>query len=153
MLRYERSEDAGLIRSIITNPRVYPWLTDDSSPSREDFQPTIHPLVWYVLVWDEKELLGLFMLTGQGAACVEVHTCLLPNAWGERTVAAARGMSRWVWENTRSNRIITHVPIFNRLARRLAIQAGMRQFGLNEKSFLKRGQLYDQMLFGITREN
>jgi len=87
MIRFERSTDYALIRSIITTPAVFRHLTDDNSPSAEDYQPIEHEAIWYVIVRDsycgDEELLGLWMFHPLNSICWEVHTALLPNAWGE----------------------------------------------------------------------
>jgi RimJ/RimL family protein N-acetyltransferase len=149
---YERTEDLELVRSIMTHPRVYPHITDDGSPAAAEFQPVNHPAIWYVLARDGDELLGLYMFIPQGAACWEVHTCLLPASWGARAAAAAAGAAAWLFERTTCRRIVTSVPSYNRLALRYAERAGMQQFGVNPRSFLKDGKLHDQVLLGLSKD-
>jgi RimJ/RimL family protein N-acetyltransferase len=103
-------------------------------------------------VYDGGELLGLWMFTPQNAVCWEIHTCLLPCAWGRRAGEAARRMAEWVWANTPCRRLVTAIPAYNRLALRFAEAAGMRRWGLNERSFLKHGELQDQILLGLSPE-
>jgi RimJ/RimL family protein N-acetyltransferase len=105
-----------------------------------------------VLAWDNgKELLGLWMFHPQNAVCWEVHTCLLPNAWGERAHIAARALPEWIWQHTPCRRIVTHVPENNRLALRFALKAGMTIFGCNKASYLKHGRLCDQLCLGLSK--
>src|SRR3954469_1709775 len=124
MLTFERTEDLELVRSILTHPRIYPWITDDACPPAAEFYPLDHPAVWYVLVREQlcgaARELGLLMFVPQGAACWEGHTCLLPIAWGRRAAAAAAGAAEWIFEQTSCSRIVTTVPAYNRLALRFA---------------------------------
>lgn len=152
MITFERAGDLELVRSVMTHPQIYPHISDDGSPPAEEFEPIDHPAVWYVLAFDGDELLGLFMFIPQGAACWEVHTCLLPASWGARAAAAAAGAAAWLFKQTECRRIVTAVPICNRLALRFARQAGMTQYGVNPNSFLKHGELHDQVLLGLSKD-
>lgn len=151
VLTFERTTNYELVRAIVTNPVLYKHITDDGSPAREKFRPIEHSAIWYVLVWNDDKLLGLFMFVPLNSVCFEVHTCLLPASWGKHTEAAAQGVAEWIWEHTACQRIITNVPSYNRLALRLALLSGMKEFGVNKDSFLKNGQLYDQIMLGISK--
>jgi hypothetical protein len=151
MLTFARTTDMALVRSILTHPKLYPHLADDASPRPEDFEPIDHPAILYLLVSRGGIPLGVFMLIPQNAATLEVHTALLPSAWGSAAIEATKRGTEWVWENTAFSRVVTNVPAYNRLALRLAERSGMKRFGINERSFLKNGQLYDQIMLGISR--
>ena len=147
---FQRTLDTDLIRSVITHPRIWPAISDDFSGKSEDFQPSTEPSTWYIAVREGETLLGLFILTRQTGVCAELHTCLLPIAWG-RSTEIGRQLFDWVWENSVCERIVTNVPEFNRLALRASKRVGMTQFGFNERSFKKSGKLWGQILLGITR--
>jgi RimJ/RimL family protein N-acetyltransferase len=150
-MTFRRTTDADLIRSVMTHPRVYPHITDDGCPPVEQFAPVLSPAIWYVEAHDGEELLGLWAFVPQNAICWEVHTCLLPNAWGQRGAKAAKEMAAWIWANTDCRRIVTNVPSCNPLAYRFARKAGMVEYGRNTDSFLKDGKLYDQSLLGLSK--
>lgn len=151
-MTFERTDDAGLIREIITHPRLYPWLTDEYSPGRDAFQPVMAEGIWYVLAYDNAGLLlGLFMFARHSPVVWEVHTCLLPGAWGEPAARAAREVAGWMFEHSGCQRIITHVPAYNRLAVRFAKAAGMTEYGRNVASFAKGGRLHDQIELGLSK--
>jgi len=153
-ITFARCSNLALIRAILTHPLVYPHISDDGSPPAEDYQPIEHPAIWYVLVRDvtpeQEDLLGLWMFTPQNAVCWEVHTALLPIAYGERALEAARKLPEWIWNNTPCRRIVTSVPSMNRLALRFAVKARMEYYGTNKASFLKNGVLWDQECLGIS---
>ena len=152
-IHLERTFDYKLVRSIITEPLIYRNAGDDNSPAPERFQVVQHPNFWYVLAYDGDDLLGMFCLVSQSSVCWEVHTCLLPLASmvRGRTTAAARAFIQWVWKNTICYRLVTKVPACNRLALRFAERSGMVKFGRNLKSFLKYGELQDEIWLGISR--
>ena len=150
MIEFARSRDYDLIRGILTHPRVYDKITDDCSPGRDDYRPVEHDAVWYVIARQDGEVLGLWMLVPQNGVCWEIHTALLPRAWGELALEAARQLTDWIWANTPCRRIVTNVPSTNRLALRFAIKAGMKIYGVNFASYLKRGVLCNQVCLGIS---
>lgn len=148
-MRFERMEDMKRIRETITNPAIYPHVSDDGSPTAQEFQPIEHPAIIYLGVYEAEEYGGMFMFAPSSTACYEVHTCLLPCFWGSKAVEAARGAAKWIWLNTPCKRITTSVPVNNRLAAKLARNAGFVEWGRNEKSWLKDGVMNDQICLGL----
>jgi RimJ/RimL family protein N-acetyltransferase len=148
---FERTTDYVFIRAVLTHPKVYPGITDDSAPPSAEYEPIEHEGIWYVRVVDRGRDFGVFVFVPHGAICWEVHTALLPIAWGPAGKQAAREIASWIWANTPCRRIFTNVPEFNRLALRFAEAAGMTRFGVNASSYLKDGRVYDQILLGLTR--
>lgn len=150
-ITFERTFDLDLIRTIVTHEKIWPHVADDGAGRPEDYRPVDHPAIWYVLVLSGHELMGVWIFNPQTSACWEIHTALLPKAWGTLAHRAARFIVPWVWEHTTCRRIVTNVPVYNRLALAFAKGAGMEQYGLNPKSYQKDGKLYDQILLGISK--
>lgn len=153
MIRFERSFDYNLIREILTHPQVYPHISDDGSPPAPEFQPLQSEAVWYIVVRDGEEILGMWMLHPHNSVCWECHMCYLPPAWGSRASLAGRMLPEWVWEHISCRRIIGNVPACNRLAVAYMKRIGFEEFGINRASFLKNGQLYDQICLGISPDS
>ena len=151
MISFERTTDWPLVKKIVTHPMIYPHMSDDFAPAAEAWKPIQDESFWYVLVREEKELLGLWILHPENAICWKIHTCLLPSAHGEKARAAVKYFANWVWENTPCHRVNTDVPIYNRLAYRFAKRAGMTEYGLNPRSWMKNGRLHHQIMLGISR--
>ena len=148
---FERTQDYGLVKEIATHPMIYPAISPDGSPEPEDWQPLQSDLVWYVLVKDEGELLGMFALAPQNPVCWEIHTCLLPKAWGSKAREAGKEIAEWIFQNTPCLRIVTNVPEYNRLAFKLAIECGLIRYGYNPASYMKDGKLHDQIMLGVSK--
>lgn len=151
MVEVERTHDMQLVKQAMTHPRVYPWLIDDTCPPADSFKPIDHPNIAYISVRVNGEPGGVFMFVQTNGCTMEVHTALLPNAWGATALEAQQKACGWVWDNTRAERIITQVPADNTLARRYAERAGFAVYGINPRSFLRNGQLHDIVLLGISR--
>lgn len=150
-MTFERTDDIALIRGVLRHPRIYRHITDDTCPPRERFEPQSHPAIWYVTVRDARELLGLFAFYPSSGIRYEVHTCLLPCAWGPRALEAARGVVAWMFAHSACRRIVTSVPAYNRLALGLARAAGLAEFGRDPQAFLKHGTLHDLILLGVSK--
>src|SRR5215472_9928828 len=89
-LTFERSEDWQTIKEIATHPRIYPFISDDFSPPREQWEPIQSEQIWYVVIRDNGDLLGMFALAHVNHICWQVHTCLLPHSWGTLSKRAAK---------------------------------------------------------------
>jgi RimJ/RimL family protein N-acetyltransferase len=133
------------------HPDVYPFISDDGSPTAEDYEPKD------LLVLEQVYFLSpadgvLFMLVPVNSVTYEVHTCILPDIRGASSIAHAKELILWMFTNTRCEKIVTTVPVFNLPALALAIRAGMKQEGVNRRSFLRRGVLYDQTMLGVCKQ-
>jgi hypothetical protein len=149
VITFEFTRDFDLVKRIVTDPKVFPFICDDNSPKAEDYEP--HKEMLYVHVRDEEQSLGIWAFFSHNSICWEIHTCLLPCAYGERASKAARTLAEWIWTNTNWQRVITNVPESNRLALMFALKAGLTRFAVNPKSYLKDGKLLDQVMLGISR--
>ena|ERR1044072_7671360 len=151
MISFTRTHDMDMVRMIISHPKIYSRVADDGMPPAEQFEPTQHEALWYILIEDEAGPLGLFLLVPHSTVMLEIHTYLLPSAWGEKAKKIAREMAEWLWSQTSCCSLITYVPRFNRLALRFAQAAGMKIKATVPKSFLKHEQLHDQILLTLSR--
>lgn len=151
-MTFERTFDYPLVRAIMTDPALYKHGTDDYTPPPEEFRPRENPGIWYVLVREDSgALLGMFIFAANSAIQYEIHTRLLPRAWGPKSVEAMRGVCRWAFRHIPCcRRIVGSVPVDNRLACRFAERAGFEVWGVNRASYMKGGELVDQICFGIS---
>ena len=144
-------EDNALVCSILGHPSIYPWVTDDSAPPLAflDYTPFLALDAVYVLM-PRPGCLTIFMPIN--GVTWEVHSAALPESRGDTMMEAAREALAWMFENTPCRKVVTCVPSFNSLALRLAKQIGMVPEGVNRRSFLKDGVIYNQTLLGICKE-
>jgi RimJ/RimL family protein N-acetyltransferase len=149
---FERTADLGLVRSILTDPGVYPYIADDFSPAREDFAVNAHPDIRYVLAIDGGRLAGMFVFLPRSAIRWDVHVAMLRKVPPAVTHRAGREIVAWLWENTACQRLVAEVPVCNKAAVRFGLQAmEMKAFGRDRAAFARHGQLQDLILMGIGR--
>jgi RimJ/RimL family protein N-acetyltransferase len=151
-IRMDRLFDRALIAETLAHPRIYPHISDDFSPPPDEADTAINDAAIYLGAFRGDSYLGLFLLHAHNGVLFEVHTCLLPAAWGDNALACASGCITWAFQHTPCRRLITSVPTDNPLAHRLAVRAGMSEFGRNPRSILRGGQLLDQVLLGISKD-
>lgn len=149
MIKFEQTTDTDFIRECITAPHVWRVGSDDGMIS-------IDPKLLFIKldgkIWVKAGEYGLFVGEARNSVTYEVHTFLFPNARG-KAVEIAKAAMQWLFSNTHCLRITTTVPDYNKLAIRLSLKSGMEFMGINKKSFMKDGVLYDQQLFGISKED
>lgn len=139
------------IREIVTTPAIFRSSSDDGSGPADAFH--LPSKFAYAIARDQDgALLGCYGLEPRNLISLEIHTCLLPIAWG-RGQEITSAFRDWLWQNTSAKRITTRVPSFNRLALKLALSCGMIEFGRDVRSFQKHGKLFDEILLGISKES
>ena len=150
LITIERNFDTALARKIITHPQVYPNVTDDFSPPAEEFEVPPNPCIFQLLAKHNNEPFGLFMLIPQTFVCWEIHTFMLPKAWGKWTADAGKAALRWMFENTPCQRIISNIPEYDTRTLLYALKV-FSIYGVNPTSYLKNGKLHNQILVGINK--
>lgn len=149
-MQLTRTHDMELVERLMRHPRVWPHLHDDGTP--EDWKPIDHEAIYWMLVTVAGAPLGVFLVHPVNSFCFEMHTCLWPELWGVQAHRAALLLGDWVFSDTVCRKMITNVPAYNRRALRFAKAGGMRQEGINRASFMRRGEMLDQIVLGVTKE-
>lgn len=139
--------DSDLIKKAVTHPKVWPSVSDDYCKV-DEFKPMDDGI--YLAV-EMDDYAGCFWLHPENSTTWQIHTCLLPIAWG-KSQEAANMATQWMFDNTPCRKIITFVPQGNILAFRLAKRCGFEVEGVVKKSILKSGVLVDQTLLGLSGE-
>jgi RimJ/RimL family protein N-acetyltransferase len=147
--RFRRSTDYETIRAILTEPKVYRRMADDSAPPSEDLIVGLRPGVEYILASDEKGPLAVFLLL-DWADTGEVHFGFAPRAWGN-TEEVCRQFLDWTWRNTSYEWLEGPLPAHNRLAMRLTRRVGFQQQAVIPNAITKNGKRYDVVVFAIKR--
>ena len=156
-LTFARTRDFALVREIITQPAQWKAATDDAAPAREEWQPNPDERIYYLFV-EADEMVGIFTLLPQNAASYEIHAAFMRRSRSSRrphdtTAEMARAAIAWAFAHMPARRVVASIPATNRAAIRAAERAGMTRFGTNARSFLKRGELVDQVLLGISPQD
>jgi RimJ/RimL family protein N-acetyltransferase len=134
--------------AIAFDARVWAASIDDGAPSPGDWRPGADPRIVYVVASDAGRPVATFTLLPQNSVTYEIH---VDRAFGPQAARAHREIFGWAFEHTPARRIVASIPADNPIAIRAARRAGMEQYGVNLASFLRRGVLQDQILFGVSK--
>lgn len=151
MLKYARTTDPALIRSMLTHPKVFRWLFEDGA-SAEDFEPVISPNIWYIVALDDRKPVGMFVFEPRTSVKYVVALAIWPERWAS-AVPAFKGVVQYAFDMIPNmERIVGEVPSDNSHAMRLAKRAGFEMCGLERKSFMRGGELRDIRYLGASRD-
>jgi len=140
------------VNSILQHESIYPFITDDGSPSAEDF--TVEPLLsnegCYLLAPDEY---SVFMFVPMNEITYDLHVNVISEGRGQAAVKSIAEATEWMFENTPCQKIIGYIPTICPNVYKFALKTGFEREGYLTKSWKKDGQLYDQYLITMTKEN
>lgn len=149
-MKVERTHNMALVAAIMGHPAIWPHIHEDGTLAPE---PVDHEgFHWMLVTDDDNQPAGVFLVHARSAACFEMHTCLMPRIWGRKAAAAAQLLLAWAFTETVCQKMVTNVPGYNRVALRFAEAGGMQREGINRASFLRDGELIDQVMLGITKQ-
>jgi len=151
MIEIIETFDEDLIREIVTDDNIYPYVSDDFSPDPNKYAPTLGDHLHWLLIRDEGGVCGVFFVHRINAAIYECHTCILKGHRGMKAVEAAKSAVSWVFANTQCKSLITHVPESNIAAYNLAKNAGFTDIGTIPDGWLKNGELSPLKLLGVKK--
>jgi RimJ/RimL family protein N-acetyltransferase len=135
----------------VTNEKIWDYVSDDGSDILT-YEPVIEESIYWLKAVNQNQDYGVFLVHPQNYVCYEVHTCLLPTVWG-MALECTIPLIEWVFRNTKCQRLVTNVPEYNYRALSLAKRSGLTEYGFNEKSYLKNGKLFSQIMLGISKED
>lgn len=147
---YEQTDDMNFVTDCLTEPSVWRLGSDDTFG-------IVDPDLFFVdqkinFLWLRCGEYGLLIGEPRNTVTIEAHVALMPNARGN-SVDICKGALKWVFDNTEYSCVTASIPEFNKLAIRLANKVGMGFIGIQRKSFMKRGTLYDQHFFSLNKED
>lgn len=147
MIEIYRTTDPDEIKSVLCHPVVYGLISDDGSLPREQFEPLIHELVYYIAARIDGELAAIYQLCAVNSICYDAHINILPRFWG-RTQGATKEALRWVKENTHIKKLQGRIPENYRHVLNHVLTNGFEIEGRQKKSIMRRGVLLDQCIVG-----
>lgn len=139
-----RTFDADWIRSVVTHPRVWPWVSDDDQKA-ENYRPSLSQSTYYLRYGDY----GFFSFKPLTSIALEIHACLLPKA--PAVDEAARAAIDWIFENTTALKLVFTTCETHRHAAELARRVGFEDEGRMKNAILWRGKVRDILILGMNK--
>lgn len=148
MIDFRITDDVDVIKKNLIQSKVWRLSSDDSLSHIKPglfFLPPSKNI--YILAGEY----GLLVCEPRNGCMYEVHVALNDDAIGKAKDICVEAI-HWFFSNSNALRLFASIPEYNQLALKLARDVGMEYIGLNKGSFMKYGKLYDQYLFGISKE-
>ena len=150
-LRIFETRDYHVIHAICSEPSIWPWIHDDHVTNPKTWTPTVGDSLRFLIAADSQGPCGFGAFLAMTWTCWDGHFGFLPRAYGDPAVEAFRRMLEWMWQHTSAQRIVGEIVKENRRAIGFAKRAGFKQYGVNERSYLRDGVLRDQVCLGISK--
>jgi len=146
---FEITKDAEYIKYCLTHPAVWRHIQDDAA---KDIDPRLFFPPMNGVIYVKAGEYGLLIAKPLNHINYDVHIALLPSARG-KAVEVCRGAIKWFFESSdKPIRLTATIPSYRHRIIKLAESIGMEFIGVNKKSFLLNGALYDQHLYGLSKE-
>lgn len=142
-----QTQDAEEIKNFITPDLFYEVGADDMS--YEEFEPNFR--LGY-LMQKMEDFEGLWILERRSGVILCVHPAIPKKFRGRLVNKAAKEFYSYIIENMDFEKLVSETPVIYRHIKLFALQQGLRVEGLLTKSFEKDGELHDQWIMGISRQ-
>lgn len=140
----ERVFDKERIAKVLKDPEIFSRIAEDGIVASDYCAPDDA-----VYIMDEHDR-GLMIYHQVNSITVECHVHVLKD---HRADAYDFGQSaiNWLWKNTESLKIVAQIPEIYPNVIKFALKNGFEIEGLNEGSYIKSGELYDQVYLGLMK--
>lgn len=140
----EQVFDKDRIAKVLKDPEIFDRIAEDGILS-SDYQ--IPDDAIYVMNEDST---ALMIYHHHNSVTLECHVQVLKDY---RDIAMDFGKSalQWAWDNTKASKIVAQIPEIYPDVLKFALKNGFEIEGINESSYIKNGELYDQIYLGLIR--
>ena len=145
----ERSYNEQDIKSVITNPDIYPRLCNENSPKPEEWRPARGRI--YLVGKVDNVAIGVTSYNRKTDVQYIVHFQVIPEYRKSHAIEFAQQSISWLFENTDAQKIVAEVPEFHENVVKFSLKVGFEIEGKNKQSVLKEGRLFDQYYLGLTK--
>ena len=127
------------------------YLKDDSQLEPEDYVPVITDDSRWYLTYLEGQVSGAFWMKRINLVTWEAHANVRPKFWGNRkgTLLCKMALEEMI-RDTGAKKVVALIPASSPAVQRMAEAIGFKVEGVQEKSWMKDGVLYDQTYYGMT---
>ncbi len=143
----KRTRDVGFIRSIVGE--LWDTVAEDGQLF-EEWEPKANSECW-LNISDT----AVYCLNAENSTTLLMHAHVSKSARAySRTFSVAIGHAVWVWvlENSDYQKFNCAIPVIYPNVKAYVEKMGMIEEGVNRKSYCKNGEIVDQWLMGITRD-
>lgn len=145
MYSIEIATDKNVVKDFLTDPILFPLISDDYTSSPEDWEPSWGKDTFYLLVKRDSELVAVQASRVLTGSCFEVHVNVSPMYWKESS-EINQACIDWAYENTLAMKLIAYIPEYCEEVLNHAIKMGFKKECFLEDSIVKGGTVHGQWL-------
>lgn len=148
MITIERTDDFALIKELLSHPKLWREISDDTSVAIKDkWMPD--PTWLYLLAKRDDEIVGVVAFHALNGITVMSHIHILPKFWGERLDEVIPEVRKWLKLNTKVKKVVSTVPADCKQVLEAVKRYGFNMEGFSPKSIERKGHVVGQYLFGM----
>ena len=134
------------------DPDIWKTISEDGA-SKDDYTPDLINDLWMGAFIDD-DCIGLFSFHSVTGVTLQLHVQILPEYRKDHSMEAMGKIWDWFLESVDKAfvKVTVSIPVIYQNVYKFALANGFKDEGLNRTSFKKNGQIVDQWLLGITRE-
>ena len=153
MIDLKENQPIADVKYILTDQHVWANSSEDGMDV-ETFNPVDNESINYLGIYSSpKRLIGVIVTHPDGLTTVKVHIAILKPYRGLYAVAAGKALIKWFAAlPDRVQKLNADIPEYNTGAISLARECGLTSEGINRKSIMRDGVLYDQLRYGVTKQ-
>lgn len=146
----ERTKDIGLVKSIITQPKIWESIKGSYTGTIEDISPPVDDYI-YIVGTEDGDAVGLFIVHPTTFDIWQCHVQVMPKYRDSHAVDFGKRVLNWVWSNTDINKLMALIPVIYPNVKEFSELQGFCQEGLLTNSYEKGGEIHSQWLVSINR--
>ena len=117
----------------------------------DEWQPEINSNTVWAMVSEDDQNIAICKIRIVQNSMIEIHPYAIKEK-AKKWKSIVMALLSWIYKNERINKVIALIGVNHDLTYRLSLKIGFKSEGLIKNSYLKNGQLLDQHLIGITRQ-
>ena len=146
-----RIYDTDLIKALITRDDIWATVAEDGQLCSE-FEPEVNAQCWLLMTSDDQHI-GLYNLHAHNAVTVEIHAHVLPEYRAEHSRSTGASALKWLYDHhPEYQKVVAQIPCIYENVKKFTCSFGFQLEGVNRLSYLKNGEIIDQWLLGMTRD-
>lgn len=150
-LTCERTFNKSLVRDILTEPAIWATIAEDGQVT-EKYEPDLEAECWLEIKANDS-VVGVYRVHVLNSVLLQIHAHVLPEYRKYHSYGTGFNALKWIYENAPEyKKVIAIIPFCFENVKEFTCQFGFQVEGVNRQSYMKNGQLHDQWLLGITRD-
>lgn len=139
-----------MFQRVFSHDSVFNSSKDDGVQNDADTAQRVLEDPRYIALMPHKNAAFIFMAVNY--IMYEMHVAIIEGDTRKKGLQHAVESSRWMFQNTPCQKIITYIPEYHLRALMFAKVCGMKKEGTLKDSFLVDGKLHDLVVLGATKD-